>query len=517
MNNKIILPLALAPLAVSVLQAQNQQVGKRVDTRPNIILFMVDDMGWQDTSLPFWTEKTHYNKVYETPNMERLASQGMMFTQAYANSISSPTRCSLLTGTNAARHRVTNWTLQKNKSTDKMSEIIELPDWNYNGICQVSGINNTYQATSFVELLKNSGYHTIHCGKAHFGAIDTPGENPHHFGFEVNIAGHAAGGLASYLGEDNYGHTKDGKPTSLMSIPGLEKYWGTDTFATEALTQEAIKALDKAKKLGQPFYLYMSHYAIHVPIDKDKRFYQKYIDKGISPKEAAYAALIEGMDKSLGDLMNWLDKNGEADNTILIFMSDNGGLSSEPEWRDGKLHTQNYPLNSGKGSAYEGGIREPMIVRWPKVVSPGTKCDKYLIIEDFYPTILEMAQVKNYKTIQPIDGISFLPLLKETGDPSKGRALYWNCPNIWGNKGPGIGPTCTIRQGDWKLIYYYESGKKELFNISEDIGEKRDKASIYPKIVKKLSDKLGKQMKKVKGQRPIFRATDKPCPWPDEI
>lgn len=517
MNNKIIIPLTLAPLAVSVLQAQNQQLGKHIDTRPNIILFMVDDMGWQDTSLPFWTEKTHYNKVYETPNMERLASQGMMFTQAYANSISSPTRCSLLTGTNAARHRVTNWTLQKNKSTDKMSETIELPDWNYNGICQVAGINNTYQATSFVELLKNNGYHTIHCGKAHFGAIDTPGEDPHHFGFEVNIAGHAAGGLASYLGEDNYGHTKDGKPTSLMSIPGLEKYWGTDTFATEALTQEATKALDKAKKLGQPFYLYMSHYAIHIPINKDKRFYQKYIDKGMSSKEAAYAALIEGMDKSLGDLMNWLDKNGEADNTILIFMSDNGGLSSEPEWRDGKPHTQNSPLNSGKGSAYEGGIREPMIVRWPKVVSPGAKCDKYLIIEDFYPTILEMAQVQNYKTIQPIDGISFLPLLKETGDPSKGRALYWNCPNIWGNKGPGIGPTCTIRQGDWKLIYYYESGKKELFNISEDIGEKHDKASIYPKIVKKLSDKLGKQMKKVKGQRPTFRETDKPCPWPDEI
>ena len=127
---------------------------------------------------------------------------------------------------------------------------------------------------------KNSGYHTIHCGKAHFGAIDTPGEDPHHWGFEVNIAGHAAGGLASYLGEENYGHTKDGKPTSLMSIPGLEKYWGTETFATEALTLEAIKALDKAKKYNQPFYLYMSHYAIHIPLNKDMRFYEKYQKEG---------------------------------------------------------------------------------------------------------------------------------------------------------------------------------------------------------------------------------------------
>ena len=124
----------------------------------------------------------------------------------------------------------------------------------------------------------------------------------------------------------------------------MEKYWGSDTFATEALTQEAIKALDKAKKYNQPFYLYMSHYAIHIPIDKDKRFYQKYIDKGLTAKEAAYAALIEGMDKSLGDLMDWLEKNGEVDNTIVIFMSDNGGLSSEPGWRDGEIHTQNLSL-----------------------------------------------------------------------------------------------------------------------------------------------------------------------------
>ena len=172
--------------------------------------------------------------------MERLAKGGMMFTQAYASSISSPTRCSLITGTNAARHRVTNWTLFKDKTTDRESDVLTLPDWNYNGVAQVGGTNNTFVGTSFVQILKNNGYHTIHCGKAHFGAIDTPGEDPHHWGFEVNIAGHAAGGLASYLGENNYGHTKDGKPYAPNAIPGLEKYWGSDTFATEALTQEAI-------------------------------------------------------------------------------------------------------------------------------------------------------------------------------------------------------------------------------------------------------------------------------------
>ena len=370
-------------------------------------------MGWEDTSLPFWTQKTHYNEVYETPNMERLAKGGMMFTQAYASSISSPTRCSLITGTNAARHRVTNWTLFKDKTTDRESDVLTLPDWNYNGVAQVGGTNNTFVGTSFVQILKNNGYHTIHCGKAHFGAIDTPGEDPHHWGFEVNIAGHAAGGLASYLGENNYGHTKDGKPYAPNAIPGLEKYWGSDTFATEALTQEAIKALDKAKKYNQPFYLYMSHYAIHIPIDKDKRFYQKYIDRGLTAKEAAYAALIEGMDKSLGDILDYLQKNPEVgQNTILLFMSDNGGQGLNNVRQGVANRDQNYPARGGKGSAFMGGVREPMMVYWPGVTKPNTECGQRVIIEDFYPTILDMAGVKKYTTHQVIDGVSFADVLK---------------------------------------------------------------------------------------------------------
>ena len=519
MNKKSVLSiLALAPAVASHSYAESpgNNAGNQTDNRPNIILFMVDDMGWQDTSLPFWNQQTKYNRLYETPNMERLAKQGMMFTQAYASSISSPSRCSLMTGTNAARHRVTNWTLQKDKPTDRKSNLLETPEWNYNGISQVPGTNNTFVGTSFVQILKDNGYHTIHCGKAHFGSIDTPGEDPHHWGFEVNIAGHAAGGLASYLGEQNYGHDKNGKPVSLMSVPGLEKYWGTDTFVTEALTQEAIKALDKAKKYNQPFYLYMAHYAIHVPLDKDMRFYDKYKKKGMTDHEAAYASLIEGMDKSLGDLMDWLEKNGEADNTIIIFMSDNGGLAAEPYWRDGQIHTQNYPLNSGKGSLYEGGIREPMIVSWKGTVTPGSKCDNYLLIEDFYPTILEMAGVRKYKTIQPIDGVSFMPLLTQTGNPSKGRNLYWNMPNNWGNDGPGINFNCAVRSGDWKLIYYYADGKKELFNIREDIGEQHDLSQQHPDIVKRLSKQLGNYLRKVDAQRPIQKATGEPCLWPDE-
>ena len=217
MNPKFFLPLAMTAVAGSA-SAQ--------EARPNIVLFMVDDMGWQDTSVPFWSDTTSYNRMYDTPNMERLAAQGMKFTQAYACSISSPSRCSLLTGANNARHRVTNWTLQKGLSTDIESDEVALPEWNVNGISMEEGTDHTFVGTSFVDVLRRAGYSTIHCGKAHFGAEGTPGADPVHFGFEVNIAGHAAGGLATYLSELNYGHTADGKPTSLMSVPGLEKYWG---------------------------------------------------------------------------------------------------------------------------------------------------------------------------------------------------------------------------------------------------------------------------------------------------
>lgn len=171
--NKSILSLATMMAVASNVDAANgtgQQNSTQQNKRPNIIFFLVDDMGWQDTSLPFWTQKTHYNEVYETPNMERLAKRGMMFTQAYAASVSSPSRCSLITGANNARHRVTNWTLERDKSVDFPSDVVNCPDWNINGVSQVEGTPNTYVATSFVDLLRQNGYHTIHCGKAHFGA-----------------------------------------------------------------------------------------------------------------------------------------------------------------------------------------------------------------------------------------------------------------------------------------------------------------------------------------------------------
>lgn len=488
--------------------------------QPNIVLFMVDDMGWQDTSVPFYSDTTAYNRMFYTPNMERLAEKGVKFTQAYATPVSSPSRCSLFTGANAARHKVTTWTLERDKMTDNVTarDTIVPPDWNYNGIQRHGGINNTFVGPSFVQELKDNGYHTIHIGKAHLGALDTPGENPHYWGFDVNVAGSAAGGLATYLSERRYGHDADGNPTALNSIPDLEKYWDTGTFATEALTQEALKNLDKAKKYGAPWFLYMSHFAVHVPIDRDVRFYQKHLDRGLSPKEAAYASLVEGMDKSLGDILDWIENNGEEDNTIVIFMSDNGGLAAEPEWRDGEIHTQNSPLRSGKGSVLEGGIREPMIVYWPGHSTAGSAIDDYLIIEDFYPTILEMAGIENSSHYgHEIDGESFAGLIEGTKKGNDERALIWNFPNIWGNEGPGINLVSAIRKGDYKLIYHYDTGEKELYNVNDDISELNNLTDVMPELTQELSKALGDKLRSYEAQRPVNKITGAPCPWPDEV
>jgi arylsulfatase A-like enzyme len=503
-------------LLVLLLSSSFKTSEKQTTTeQPNIIMFLVDDMGWQDTSVPFWNKVTPFNKRYKTPGMERLASEGMMFTQAYACSVCSPTRVSLMSGMNAARHRVTNWTLNRNASVDGKSKILSYPKWNVNGIQPSDSIENSVHATMLPQILQDNGYFTVHCGKAHFGAVSTPGANPINCGFNVNIAGHAAGGPGSYLGTKNFGNKVKGAHTTPWGIPGLEKYHGDSIFLTEALTIEAISALDEARSLNKPFYLYMAHYAVHVPIMADNRFVHKYLDAGLPKVEAEYASLVEGMDKSLLDLMNYLDENGIADNTIILFMSDNGGFSLRP--RAGEVHTHNKPLNSGKGSAYEGGIREPMIVKWPGKVEPKTKNNDYLIIEDFFPTILDMAGISDFFTVQKVDGKSFLPMLEQNGTTAKGRNLYWHYPNNWGPTGPGIGATSVVRSGDWKLIYYYSNQHFELFNINDDIGELNNVASSYPQKVKKLAVNLSRYLRSVDAQRPTLKATGELVSFPDEI
>ncbi|HEX5554438.1 MAG TPA: sulfatase-like hydrolase/transferase, partial [Chitinophagaceae bacterium] len=378
----------------------------------------------------------------------------------------------------------------------------------------VKGISHTVYATSLFQVLKDHGYFTIHCGKAHFGAYKTPGANPINLGADINIAGSAAGNPASYLGESDYGNVP-GK-FKLRAIKGLKQYWHSQTFLTRALTLEATKAMDTARLKHKPFFLYMAHYAVHVPYNADPRYFEKYRERGLNKSEAAYAGLIEGMDASLGTLMRYLDTHHLTGNTIIIFMSDNGGLSHPP--RTGKIDTQNDPLRNGKVSLYEGGIREPMMVDWPGVTKPGSTTSQYVAIWDFLPTILQMAGISRYHVVQKIDGKSFVPILKDPAYTDTARALVWHYPNNWGGSDglPGYSWSSAIRKGSWKLIYLQKEGKLKLYNLKNDIGEQHDLAETYPEKTRQLARLLTKKLKGWHAQMPLYKKTGKPVPWPDE-
>lgn len=504
---RILLSLALISLSACTDNTDTQI------QQPNIILFFVDDMGWQDTSVPFWSEVTPFNQRYHTPNMERMAAAGMKFTQAYATPVCSPTRISLMTGMNAVKHRVTNWTLRKDQlqPMETNHETLSFPEWNVNGLTPDSSIQKAVYATTFPQILQDNGYHTIHVGKAHFGAIGTPGENPLNLGFKVNIAGHAAGAPKSYYGTENFGNTPEFE-NSPWPVPGLDKYHGQDINLTEVLTQEAISAMDSAIGQSQPFFLYMAHYTVHTPIMADYRYFQKYLDQGLDTIEARYASMVEGMDKSLGDLMDYVEEKQLQENTIILFMSDNGGLSAVA--RGGEKHSHNRPLASGKGSIYEGGIREPMLAQWPGKIPAGSINSNYLIIEDFFPTILQLANIEAYSTIQNIDGISFIQQLSNPIELVQDRALYWHYPNEWGPEGPGIGAFSAIRQGDWKLIYYHLDQSFELFNIKEDIRESQNLASSNSGKLEMLANTLSNYMRASKAQMPSNKQTGAIIPLP---
>lgn len=499
---------------------------KESPQRPNIIFFLVDDFGWVDSSVQYGDELYPRQKMFHTPSMERLARQSCVMSSGYACSLSTPTRTSLMSGMNSAHTRITTYTSpEKNVPTDAAggtigfindneSDIFARSDWNWNGIATEPGTEHSMVISPMVRFLRDAGYYTIHVGKAHWGPSGTTGCNPYNMGFLVNVAGSCNGFPKSYLGEENYANTKE--LWTHNAIQGLAEYYGTDTFLTEALTLEAKKALEQPIKTGQPFYLYMSHYGVHTPITADKRFYQKYIDEGCDEGEARYASMVEGVDKSLGDLMDFLEEKGVADNTIIIFMSDNGGHSID-ERKGGIAHTQNAPLREGKASVYEGGIRVPLMFYWPGKNLVG-KCDVPVMPEDIFPTILEMAGVKDYKTVQPLDGESLVELITTGSGVSPERDLVFHMPHQWRIEDrDDIDFMTAMRRGDWKIVYRMHTGDIELYNLKEDLSEKHNVASEHPDIVASMAGALSNKLRSWDAVMPIDRTTGKPCPLPDEI
>jgi len=467
------------------------------DARPNILFFLVDDMGWQDTSVPFHSHSTQLNRDYRTPNMEKLASQGLLFTSAYACSICSPSRISLMTGQNAARHKVTCWTLRKSKSPARPPKEFRAANWNLNGLQPVgASIPRSVAATTLPELLRAGGYRTIHAGKGHFGAQGTPGADPRNLGFEVNIAGSYMGGPGSYHGDRNFSAEWRGGDR-IWDIPGLEKYHGQKINLTEAVTREAIGEVEKAVAEEKPFYLYMSHYAVHAPFEPDRRFLQNYTDKQWDQHKKTYASMLESMDKSLGDLMKTIDRLGIADETIVVFMSDNGSPRNNP---------RNVPLRGHKISGYEGGNRVPLIIYWPHVTAAGKRNATPVIVEDIFPTFLQMAGLDVPKN----DGISWVPILRDnTSPPKTPRELIWHYPNFYDQP-----PYSSIRLGDWKLIYWHTAQTLELFNLEEDIGESNNVADKNYDIVRDLASRLTRQLTEKGAQFATFSATGEPIQYP---
>lgn len=486
--------------------------------QPNIILFLVDDMGWQDCSLPFWDKPTRLNATYHTPNMERLAAKGMMLTNAYSNAVCTPTRVSLMTGMNVARHGVTNWTnVNINTPTDFKDSLLEPANWNYNGLTPERNYTNELQhtvvATPLPQILKEAGYYTIHAGKAHFASTGMPGASPINMGFDVNIGGSAAGHPGSFLASKNY---RQNEKDISWAVRGLEKYIPEDLYLTEAITREAIQTLDH-RNSNKPFFLYLSHYAVHVPYEKDIRFYQKYLDAGLTDTEAKYAALVEGMDKSLGDVINYLEKNGLDKDTYILFTSDNGGLSLKGS-RSGEPHTQNLPLKQGKGSLYEGGIRVPMIAAGPQI-KPGSVSKQYIVSEDYFTTILQMANAFPKTMKQVVDGINFLPVLQgKQKKLDQQKSIVWHYPNNWTNVNvKGISWASAIRQGDWKLIYFHKHQILELYDLSKDIEEQHDLSGVELAKTKALSNLLTQKLKERNASMPSWLSSGKTIPWPNEI
>lgn len=470
-------------------------------TKQNIIVFIADDMGWTDMSVVLNSSATQMNKRYHTPHLEKLAQDGIKYTRAYAQPVCTPSRVSLMTGMNVINHKVSNWILDKDKITDANDSIWISDKWNMNGLSPVANIPNTIYATPLPAILKQHGYHTIHVGKAHLGARNTPGEDPNTLGFDINIAGHAAGGLGSHLSIKRFGNKEGESHTLPWGVPGLEKYYDQDITVTQALTSEAIFSLDHVlENKHQPFFLYLSHYNVHIPIEPDKRYYQKYIQSGLTATEAAYASMVEGMDQSMGDIIEYLKKNNIYDQTSILFLSDNGGYSWPVNYNNGKSFTTNAPLRAGKGSVHEGGIRIPLIIKSKDIKSIAKTNDRPIIVEDLFPTILDLARITNYKIIQHIDGHSVLKKYKP-------KPFIFHYPHKWvPEKLDGVNYSSSIINGKWKLVWDIASGKKDLYDINADQSESNDLSITNKKMTDQMYTLLKNNLDKSGAPMPYKKA-----------
>ena len=428
----------------------------------NFVLVLVDDMGWMDLSC-------QGSKYYQTPNIDKLAEQGLRFTQGYAAcAVCSPTRAAVMTGRYPARTGVTDWIrarFQRGKlGTPDQNPTEYVGGTNVPLLCPPNPYWLEHEEVTLAEALKPAGYVSCHIGKWHLGDDDW---YPPQQGFDFNFGGCDYGQPPSYF--DPF--TNKGLPQGIPSLPGKQ----AGQFLTDREADEAANFIQQHK--DKPFFLYLAHYAVHTPIQAKADVTAKYEARPKTTQtDAKYAALVESVDDSLGRVMQALQTAGVADHTLVIFTSDNGGLDNN------NRPTDNAPLRSGKGYAYEGGLRVPAIAWAPKLIPAGSTSPQPVISVDYFPTLLELAQTTP-PTGRTLDGLSLVAHLKSGGKhPLPRENLFWHFPHY--RHAPG--PYSVIRAGDWKLIKFYEGPKFELFNLAEDLSETHDLSASMPEKVTQL-------------------------------
>lgn len=427
----------------------------------NVLLILVDDWGATDIGCGGST-------FYKTPNMDRLAASGMRFTQAYsACTVCSPSRAAILTGKYPARLHLTDWIPGHDYPWARLLP----PKWTQ---------YLPLEERTIAEALKPAGYATVSIGKWHLtpASGDMAAYYPEHQGFD-----------------QNFGGTHRGQPPSYFSPYGLEtlKDGPAGEYLTDRECSEAIRFIEKNR--AQPFFVYLPHYAVHTPIQAKKEVAERFratADQGAPQHNADYAAMIATVDDSVGRLMEALEKNGVAEHTLVILTGDNGGWLPSTN--------TNLGLRAGKGSAYEGGTRVPLVIRWPGVTRPGSVCDTPVIGADLYPTVLAATRTGAERS-QIIDGASLEPLLRSGGAAEWKRTdIFWHYPHYHPG---GAVPYSAIRSGEWKLIQFQDGDRVELYNLKRDPEEKSDMASKEPNRVRDLTRRLDSWRQKIGAQSAV--------------
>ncbi|MBN1342764.1 MAG: sulfatase [Phycisphaerae bacterium] len=453
----------------SLLAATKPMLGAE---RPlNVILLLVDDMGWTGASC-------YGSDLHETPSIDRLAGQGVRFTNAYAAApVCTPTRASIMTGKSPARLHMTIW---RESAVNRVKDRKLLPPDTVADLPQ--------SEVTIAEVLEAAAYLTAHVGKWHLG---DGADYPENHGFRVNVGGTLWGCPATffYPFAGPFGGMKE-----MRYVPGLA--WSkSGDYLTDRLTDEALEVIDKAG--DRPFFLNVCFYTVHTPIEGKREYverYRKKIRPGMDHDNAHYAAMHQSLDENVGRILARLEQRGLADRTLVIFSSDNGGYVNAYR---GKRVTGNRPLRSGKGSLYEGGLRVPLIVRWPGVTQGGGVCDEPVVSTDFYPTLLDATGRRDQvKHAAELEGVSLAPLLKDPRGKLDREALHFHYPHYY----PTTTPVSAVRVGDWKLLHFYEDDHVELYNLKDDIGETKDLAGVMPEKAKELRLRLEGWLKRTDAQ-----------------